>query len=799
MERAGILYSGDSANGNDPLGAVPFGRIINNTLYGDGVGVGVRVEDAAGPTLMNNIISNFATGVEIVDATSKANTVLSRNLYQGNAANTNAGVGTGSLSIVLGAGDPLFVDAANGNFYLAEGSKAIDAAVDAIQERAEVAQVVNPLGIASTPLLAPERDITGQLRVDDPNVVSGGGVGGVTFLDIGAFDRADFTGPTGYLFDPQDNDAADRDLDDLPDIVQWIGGPLTNISIQLLDEGEISNQVQGVGVDDSTVTSASVRLEIITSGDPIVLVEGVDYTFDYDSTNNIIRLLPVSGVFQEGVLYKVTLDSDPESPNVIRDLANNPIEFNNAFDDGTGTFVGETRYLIQVGALVDYGDAPDSYGTLLGSDGARHTLVDNFYLGSGVDAEVDGQPTFDASGDGSTDDGIYIRTPDGANAGKFLDFTLRDNISNELYITATAPSGSQSFGFVDAWIDFNQDGDFDDPGEQILFSKALTIDAIDPQGSASQLGQLITINSLPSGALEGDTIARFRYSSTGGLTPTGLASDGEVEDYQVTIGAPSVNPWHNGANPMAVTKGDNLVSISDMVTVLAELRSRTYTYGDGEVGGRVGDFRPGYEPDSIDPATVPAYLDINNDRRVTNADLLLILNRLSPTTSVSPEPISEGMLTGSMDASEPVIESVASPIEVESNEVVTSITPATAPVNSTPISSAPTSIQSESLIGSESFVALAPSYSELQMRPAAELMGYRTSIIEDSSLIIDEAIALDDLVDDDQFSQLIGDMADDLSASWDGKQFHDDSEDEASEEDDLDELLALISQSNAEE
>ena len=38
-------------------------------------------------------------------------------------------------------------------------------------------------------------------------------------------------------------------------------------------------------------------------------------------------------------------------------------------------------------------------------------------------------------------------------------------------------------------------------------------------------------------AASGDTYARFRLSTAGGLAPTGLAADGEVEDYRVTINA----------------------------------------------------------------------------------------------------------------------------------------------------------------------------------------------------------------------------------------------------------------------
>jgi len=40
---------------------------------------------------------------------------------------------------------------------------------------------------------------------------------------------------------------------------------------------------------------------------------------------------------------------------------------------------------------------------------------------------------------------------------------------------------------------------------------------------------------VPTTATPGTTFARFRFSSTGGLSYDGLASDGEVEDYQIEI------------------------------------------------------------------------------------------------------------------------------------------------------------------------------------------------------------------------------------------------------------------------
>ena len=42
---------------------------------------------------------------------------------------------------------------------------------------------------------------------------------------------------------------------------------------------------------------------------------------------------------------------------------------------------------------LDFGDAPDTYQTLSGSNGASHVVLDDFHLGVSIDAESNGKPT----------------------------------------------------------------------------------------------------------------------------------------------------------------------------------------------------------------------------------------------------------------------------------------------------------------------------------------------------------------------------------------------------------------------
>ncbi|MCK5213407.1 MAG: hypothetical protein KAQ74_05725, partial [Dehalococcoidia bacterium] len=159
---------------------------------------------------------------------------------------------------------------------------------------------------------------------------------------------------------------------------------------------------------------------------------------------------------------------------------------------------------------VDWGDAPDpDYETLLASDGARHIIVPTLYLGSTIDGEEDGQPDANATGDdlagGDDEDGVA--------------FTSAYEPGETMTLTVTA---SQA-GKLHAWVDFNDDGDWTDPGEQIFVSVSLV-------GGPNDLSF-----EVPEGAsVEDSTFARFRFSSDGGLSCTGAADDGEVEDYELS-------------------------------------------------------------------------------------------------------------------------------------------------------------------------------------------------------------------------------------------------------------------------
>ncbi|HEX2835594.1 MAG TPA: GEVED domain-containing protein [Thermoanaerobaculia bacterium] len=163
-------------------------------------------------------------------------------------------------------------------------------------------------------------------------------------------------------------------------------------------------------------------------------------------------------------------------------------------------------YLVAIGAT-DFGDAPDSYGTLLASNGPHHVVAAGFSLGATVDSESAGQPSADANGDGADEDGVTIPP------------TLVACSSTNLTITLTNTAGVNT-PRLDAWIDFDANGIFD-ASDRIATSLPLVAGANN-----------LPVN-VPCSARTAATYGRFRLTSTGAASPLGAASDGEVEDYAV--------------------------------------------------------------------------------------------------------------------------------------------------------------------------------------------------------------------------------------------------------------------------
>ncbi len=186
----------------------------------------------------------------------------------------------------------------------------------------------------------------------------------------------------------------------------------------------------------------------------------------------------------------------------------NPVGQNSIIASGTA------RGLIRNDDAVDLGDLPAPFPTLLADGGASHNATGPT-LGATRDIDADGQPAPAADGDDVNG------TPDDEDGVTFTDPPLAGQLTASVTVNASANAA------LDAWIDFDGDQTFGGANEQIAIQQNVVT------------GDNVVTFTVPPDARQGQTFARFRLSSMGGLPPNGGAPDGEVEDHLLTIGSPT--------------------------------------------------------------------------------------------------------------------------------------------------------------------------------------------------------------------------------------------------------------------
>ncbi len=281
---------------------------------------------------------------------------------------------------------------------------------------------------------------------------------------------------------------------------------------QVDGKGTISFDIGNTGSDPLEVyPNHHLTLTITLSygvpehADPITAVAGSSaglFTWSYnEGTYSAVQTstIPANSSGTITIDYKVNKNSD--SPglngfNVNISPAPYQTETNTQDDDAVNSYTyTEIR---------DYGDAPASYGSV------DHLLDFENYLGSLWDGEIEHQ--FSASADG--DDNADQNDEDGVS---FPDI-MRQGDTAEISVRV------KGAGYLNAWIDWNGDGDFNDENEQLA-------DNLPVSEGTHNLEVIIPEDAITSLA----TFARFRLSSETLSGASGSANGGEVEDYVVSI------------------------------------------------------------------------------------------------------------------------------------------------------------------------------------------------------------------------------------------------------------------------
>jgi hypothetical protein len=258
-------------------------------------------------------------------------------------------------------------------------------------------------------------------------------------------------------------------------------------------------------VDQFITLTLSLSSGEPNSADPLDAVGGSAaglFTWSYaEGTYTAIQseIIPASFSGTITIGYKVTQNSaSPGSNGFNVNISPAPYQTNsNSTDDDAVSSYTYTE-------IRDYGDAPESYGA------AYHIIDFNRYLGELIDGEDANQPSANADADdlNGLDDEDGVMFPDEMHRGETVDISVT----------------VADMGYLNVWIDWNGDGDFNDANEHVT-------------DNAQRLSGTANISvAVPADAIISQpTFARFRFSAETLTSPTGAAIGGEVEDYQIML------------------------------------------------------------------------------------------------------------------------------------------------------------------------------------------------------------------------------------------------------------------------
>ncbi|MCC9656420.1 GEVED domain-containing protein [Rhodopirellula halodulae] len=374
LSPAGTFEFGAAGADIDGIGAI---STIAREIYTPG-SQGIVVQQNSAPTILNNIVANFQTGIAVsapqnnvagdVDV-SRDLTVIGGNTFFRNANNSTAG-GTGLFAQFISPFQQIFVDPVNLVFTPQAGTATIDSGINSLEDRASLQTVRGAIGLPPSPIVAPVYDLNGQLRVDDPNVATPNGLGFNVFVDRGAEERGDSDGPRFVVTSPRGDD-----LFDLAGQAFSVGTIHDAFEIQLVDGIAPADAAPGVGIDDSTVRSELVRVtRFFADSDEVELLsEGVDYRFSYEPGDNKIRLTPIGGVWPDNATYTVELLGSTQSGN------------------GTGVLNAQPGRLYADGATTQIGDKIFEADTGIGLSILPSELTRVNPLTNLIESNIDGQ------------------------------------------------------------------------------------------------------------------------------------------------------------------------------------------------------------------------------------------------------------------------------------------------------------------------------------------------------------------------------------------------------------------------
>lgn len=176
-------------------------------------------------------------------------------------------------------------------------------------------------------------------------------------------------------------------------------------------------------------------------------------------------------------------------------------------------------HFLKVVTGLDFGDLPSPYATTTAANGARHVGSPDIFLGNvAPDLSQDVSPgpsTADADDADGLDDEDSIRIS-----------TLYPVRGSYFTVPVSVTNFGNVPGRVFGFIDWNADGDFDDTDETV---------SDDVWASTGPSMNWLHFRAPETASTTNPVAFRIRISTVEELSATGLAPDGEVEDYLLTV------------------------------------------------------------------------------------------------------------------------------------------------------------------------------------------------------------------------------------------------------------------------
>ncbi|MCX5532756.1 GEVED domain-containing protein [Streptomyces sp. NBC_00006] len=168
----------------------------------------------------------------------------------------------------------------------------------------------------------------------------------------------------------------------------------------------------------------------------------------------------------------------------------------------------------------DFGDAPDSYGTVRKNQGAYHEIVDGLRIGSEENAENDGTPHRDARS-ASDDDGL----------GTVTLYQHQDSYTAKVPVTNTTGEDAE----LACWLDKNENGTFE-PDEMVRTTvpdgateATLELHGLDTMKASTTFARLRIFGD------DSEASANRALAAPRDMKATGFGGPGEVEDHMVRV------------------------------------------------------------------------------------------------------------------------------------------------------------------------------------------------------------------------------------------------------------------------